>query len=460
MVRKNIISKCKSLVLMAVLMIGLLFAATNMDKLEVSAVAEHTVTFDYNTAGLSSNMPYDKNGVMIASVTNRTVDMDTGYLTNVSQYNPSNLFNPYYTYKWTYNGQPVDISSVEINKDTTFVLSWTAVKYHVNFYFANDEIKSMVTNLVERIDFTVESPRIELYEPNIPNYHFDGWYSGSTHIDMLYLAPGSTGDKNYTARFTPSEFTINYNTSAKNTDNPKHYNVTDDTIILAEPSQEGHIFKGWYTDNNYTTQVSMIDTTKGGNINLYPLWELEKYTVTYIMPDGYSRKVEVEYGKKAKLPEIEKNIFEIVITDVSRKNITEDTTIKIKVVNIWYVYVLAVAAIAGIVAAIIVNKKKKESVHENLRNRYQSGPSRTRATVSIIEKIPVTTTKSTKNKTTSTKLTKPTTTTAKSTTTKPSTKVESKPIVMPTQPKPITRNNPASSMAKKLGGTNKPNTKK
>ena len=94
MERKNIISKCKSLVLLTVLMLGLLFATANLDKLQVSAESEHTVTFDYNTSGLSANMPYDKNGVMRASVTNRTVEMATGYLSNVSQYNPSNLFNP------------------------------------------------------------------------------------------------------------------------------------------------------------------------------------------------------------------------------------------------------------------------------------------------------------------------------------------------------------------------------
>ena len=444
MERKNIISRCKSLVLLTVLMLGLLFATANMDKLQVSAESVHTVTFDYNTSGLSVNMPYDKNGVMRASVTNRTVDMSTGYLSNVSQYNPSNLFNPYYSYRWTYNGQPVDITSVEINKDTTFVMSWTPVKYSVNFYFANDEIKSMVTNLVEKIEFTVESPRIELYEPDIPNYHFDGWYSGSTHIDMLYLPAGSIGSKNYTARFTPTEFVINYNTDAKNNDNPKHYNVKDETIILAEPSLEGHIFKGWYSDESCTDQVTTIDTTKGGNISLYPLWELEKYIVTYIMPDGYSRKIEVEYGKKAELPEIKKNIFEIVVTDISRKNITEDTTITIKVVNIWYVYLLLVLAVVGTVVAVVVTKKKREDVHDNLRNRYQSGMSRTKATVSIIEKRPVASSKGARSKSTNEKPE-----------TKPTTKTTTKPTA-----KPITSKNPASSMAKKLGGVNKINTKK
>lgn len=460
MERKNIISRCKSFVLIAVMMLGLFFATANVDKFEASATTgEHTVIFDYNTSSLSANMPYDNNGIMRESVTTKTKYINTGYLTNVSQYNPSNLFNSYYTYRWTYNGQPVDIASIEINKDTTFVLSWTPVKYHVNFYFANDTIKSMVTNLVERIEFTVESPRIDLYEPNIPNYHFDGWYSGATHIDMLYLPAGSVGDKNYTARLTPSEFMINYNTSAKNSDNPKHYNVTDDTIVLAEPSQEGHIFKGWYSDEAYTKQVTMIDTTKGGNISLYPLWDLEKYTVTYILPDGYSRKIEVEYGKKAELPEIKKNVFEIVVTDVSRKNITEDTTIRIKVVNIWYVYVLGLALVAGVVTAIVMVKKKREEVHDSLRNRYQSGLPRTRATVSIIEKRPA----PNKKASSYSRITTSAKTTTKSTTTKSTnntTKTEAKASTAKSAVKPITNKNPASSIANKIGDKNKNTTKK
>ena len=437
--------------LLAILSLGFLFGLANIEQLQVYADTQHTVTFDYNAGALSPNLGLTNDERQ--SITNRTIKRGTGYLTNVNQYNPRIKC---YSFKWTYNGQPVDLASVEINKDTTFVISWTPVKYHVDFLFANDTIKSMVTNLVERIEFTVESPRIELYKPNIPNYNFDGWYSGTTHIDMLYLPAGSFGDKIYTARFTPKEFTIDYHTDAKNTDNPKHYNVTDSAIILAEPSQEGHIFLGWYSDSDYTTKVAMIDTTKGGNINLYPLWELEKYTVTYILPDGYSRKVEVEYGKKAELPEVKKNIFDIIVTDVSRKNITEDTTIRIKVVNIWYVYVLGVAAIVGIVAAIVINRKKREEVHDSLRDRYQARTTKpTRATVSIIEKRPIANIKTTTNLRT--------TTVTKTTNTKPTTKVDSKPIRVPQTPKPITRNNPATSLANKIDNsarTNKTKTKK
>ncbi len=375
----------------AIMLVGLAFLCVSVRSEDVNAQAGYTVAFDYNTSALSPNMPM--NDDMRTSVENYSIsNFDNGYLASTDVRLPSQSFNPYYSYEWTWNGQTVeDITEFQIIRNTTFVIKWTPKKYYVNFHFASEEIKSQVTNLVERIEFTVESPRIELYEPEVTNYRFDGWYNGSVHYDLLYLPAGSIGTKNLTARLTPTEYSINYNTSAKNVDNPKYYNVTDGIITLAEPSQEGHIFKGWYSDDSYSTKVTTIDTSLGGNISLYPLWELEVYIVTYILPNGYSRQVEVEYGKKAELPNIEKSIFEIVITDVSRKNITEDTTIKVKVVNIWYVYVLALVLVVGIVTTVILLKKKRERVHDNLRNRYQmAGAGKTpRATVSIIEKRPI-----------------------------------------------------------------------
>lgn len=433
---KGINSRFRIILSIAIMLIGMAFLCINVKGEEVSAQVGYTVTFDYNTSALSSNMPMTD--VMSASVENYSIsNFDNGYLTSNDVRMPNQAFNPYYSYVWTWNNQVVeDITEFQIIKNTVFVMKWTPKTYYVNFYFTSDEIKSQVTNLVERIEFTVESPRIELYEPEIPNYHFDGWYNGAAHYDLLYLPAGSTGSKNFTARLTPTEYYINYHTNAKNSDNPKYYNVTDGIITLAEPSQEGHIFKGWYLDTNYNDKVTTIDASLGGNINLYPLWELEVYTVTYILPNGYSRQVKVEYGKKADLPNIEKSIFEIIVTDASRKNITEDTTIRIKVVNIWYVYVIALVLIAGTITTVILVKKKRENVHDNLRERYQLAGTRTRATVSIIEKRPVSTKT---NKTTTRTQTKPTT---KTSTTK---KIDAK--------------NPATNISNKIKAVPKPNLK-
>lgn len=436
---KGINSKFRIILSVAIMLIGMAFLCIKVKGEEVKAQTGYTVIFDYNTSVLSSNMPMSAS--MRDSVENYSIpNFDKGYLTSTDVRFPNQSFNPYYSYVWTWNNQIIeDITKFQITSNTTLIMKWTPKTYHVNFYFANDNIKSKVTNLVEKIEFNIESPRIELYEPEVPNYHFDGWFNGAVHYDLLYLPAGSTGTKNFTARFTPIDYVINYNTDAKNTDNPKYYNVTEGIINLTEPSKEGHIFKGWYSDSSYTTKVKTIDCSIGGNINLYPLWELEVYKVTYILPDGYSRQINVEYGKQADLPKLEKSIFEIIVTDTSRNNITKDTTIRIRVVNIWYVYVIAATMILGLVVSIVLVREKRENVHKNLRNRYQlAGANRTvRATVSIIEKRSIS---------------KPT----NKTSTRPQTKTTTKSSLTN---KTINAKNPATSILNKIKSDTKTNTK-
>lgn len=290
---------------------------------------------------------------------------------------PHSIINNYYTYEWTnVNGDVVDPSTYSITEDTVFFAKWTPKEFKA--YLNYGGIENEITNLVTNYTFTVESPRIVLYTPRRPNYVFVGWYDTPNDIaskQYMYIESKSVGDKRLYAKFAPMEYYIDYNTDAEH-NNPRKYHVENDDITLLEPTLYGHIFKGWYADTKFNTPVTNIDCSKGGNIELYAKWELEVYEVTYILPNGLTKVVEVEYGKKVDLPKLNKSIFEIVKTDVSRKNITEDTTIEITLVNIWYVYVIAIMVIAGTVATIILVKKKRENTHNTLRNMYYSNSGR------------------------------------------------------------------------------------
>ena len=69
---------------------------------------------------------------------------------------------------------------------------------------------------------------------------------------------------------------------------------------------------------------------------------------------------------------LKKSIFEIIVTDKSRRNITENTEINIKIYNIWYVYVLGILALAGAVVGIVFTIKKSRSKKTKLRYVYQA----------------------------------------------------------------------------------------
>lgn len=347
-------------------------------RIDISANASnstHTVTFDFDKDRVLKYI--NSTSEILESLQSYTLTTPHNQIIEDSLIRvPHNTISRYYTYYWTYNGTRVDLGNFVINRDVKFVAEWVPRDNTAYFIFENEEVSAEVTNRVDTLKFNIESGRIELYRPIRQHYIFAGWYKPDSKIEETYIPAGTEGDKVYYAKFRPINYYINYNTAAT-ISNPTSYTVEDEDIILYDPVAEGHIFHGWYSDSGCTKPIDKIDTSVGGNISIYPLWELEKYAVTYTLPNGTKAVVMTEYGKKAELPKLEgKSIFSIVSTDVSRDNITADTSITIKYVNIWYVYVLGILVIAGIVVGIILAIRKRRDTHNALRSYYQSSMTR------------------------------------------------------------------------------------
>ena len=70
-------------------------------------------------------------------------------------------------------------------------------------------------------------------------------------------------------RYTRS--TINYvldgGTNAES--NPDGYYEGKTEVILADPEKEGYTFEGWYSDAEFTTQITSIDATQIGDVTLH-----------------------------------------------------------------------------------------------------------------------------------------------------------------------------------------------
>ena len=337
----------------------------------VYADGSYHVTFNFNTSRISEYMP---DSILQNFQSIQEVEVLAGGYASPAT-NPSSEIYNYYTLEWTQSGNVVDISNYPINSNVIFIAKWTPKLYRITYVFSSEQVKSEITNLKETEYYTVESPRINYYIPNRPNYYFVDWYASSLYKNNekeLYRPPKSIGDKYIYACFRPIDYFIDYHTNASNLHNPETYNVDMENIELVDIEQEGHIFQGWYSDASLTTPITTIDTSIGGDIDIYPKWELVKYKVTYIMPDGSKERIYCEYGKTAELPKINKSIFEVVTTDVSRNNIQGNTTIKIKLVNIWYVYVLGILLLGGGTVGIIFAIKRRNLKVNRLRFVYQS----------------------------------------------------------------------------------------
>lgn len=95
-----------------------------------------------------------------------------------------------------------------------------------------------------------------------------------------------------------------------NGDNPDSYHIESPDIILNDPTREGYIFGGWYTDSTMTgDRVEGIARGCHGNITLYAKWTARENKLILNANGGVGANVEktLKTGEQIKLPQL---IFE------------------------------------------------------------------------------------------------------------------------------------------------------
>jgi uncharacterized repeat protein (TIGR02543 family) len=138
--------------------------------------------------------------------------------------------------------------------------------------------------------YTVTTPTITLANPSQTGYTFGGWFTnaGLTGSPVTSIPTGSTGNLAFWAMWTINTYTITYNLNGgTNGSNPATYNATTPTITLANPSQTGYTFGGWFTNAGLTgSPVTSIPTGSTGNLAFWAKWTINTYTITYTLNGG------------------------------------------------------------------------------------------------------------------------------------------------------------------------------
>ncbi|MCM1568619.1 MAG: InlB B-repeat-containing protein [Roseburia sp.] len=122
-------------------------------------------------------------------------------------------------------------------------------------------------------------------------YVFNGWNTKADGSGKAYKAGAKVqnlskkdgGVVTLYAQWKKQIYTIQYrlNGGKNHKSNPKKYSVMTATIQLANPTRKGYTFKGWYSDSEYQTKVTVIPKGSTGNIELYAKWTANKYTIVY-----------------------------------------------------------------------------------------------------------------------------------------------------------------------------------
>ena len=149
--------------------------------------------------------------------------------------------------------------------------------------------------------YNIESATITLSDITSPGYTFEGWYTDETFEEQVdFISEGSFGDIELFAKWTPTEYSVNYvldggiNAEA----NPFVYTVetlggADGVIPLEDPTKytifsvnadgtvtyHAYEFLGWYKDSGFRQRISELSLALG-NVTLYAKWNESSETKT------------------------------------------------------------------------------------------------------------------------------------------------------------------------------------
>ncbi len=141
--------------------------------------------------------------------------------------------------------------------------------------------------------YDIETPDISLDYAAAPGYDFVGWYikeDGAEQKVSTIVTATHLYDITIVGRFTPKTYKINYNlddTMTNAVSNPSTFDVTMADVKLATPTKLGAKFIGWFDAPTGGNRVESIAcSTTYNDVNVYPVFELINYNITYVLYNG------------------------------------------------------------------------------------------------------------------------------------------------------------------------------
>ena len=163
----------------------------------------------------------------------------------------------------------------------TLYAQWNLVNYTISC-----DLKGGAVATANPTSYTIETATFTLNNPTRAGYTFAGWTgsNGETPQTTVQITKGSTGNKTYTANWTPNPYTITYDYAGGQGTNPATYTVETPTFQLAAPQRPGYNFLGWTGSNGETKQLIVsIATGSTGDKNYVAHWAINpNTTVAYL----------------------------------------------------------------------------------------------------------------------------------------------------------------------------------
>ena len=198
---------------------------------------------------------------------------------------------------WSLNGEPYDLNT-SVTANIMLTARWEICHHWVNFDSnGGSEVESQYVAYGE----TATEPTAPILE----GYHFVKWYRmvreewgrgewREYEEDFDFDEP-ITEEITLYAKWAINLYTITFETIGGTLIDSQVVSHGEIAVQPDDPEKTGHIFKGWYTDNTYSTEYD-FDNAVVSNLRIYAKWQAETYTVTLMDGDSKIEDKVVNYG--------------------------------------------------------------------------------------------------------------------------------------------------------------------
>ena len=162
--------------------------------------------------------------------------------------------------------------------DKTFYAKWTTNSYTLNYVMGGGAASTVSS-------YTVETPTITLPSPIKSGYNFVGWTDNQGNT-VTQLALGSTGNKTFTAHYSPIVYDLHYDLNGGSANTVSSYTIESNSISLPHPTKTGYSFSQWEDDQG--NPISTIYQGSIGDRYLIAVFDINSYTVSFNSNGGSS----------------------------------------------------------------------------------------------------------------------------------------------------------------------------
>ena len=161
------------------------------------------------------------------------------------------------------------ISNIVIFDDSITIVKGDPTIYTITFNLNGGEG-------IDDTIYTIESDSIILPIPTKIGYNFLGWFDNEEldGIPVTEISSGSTGDKEFWAKWEPTIYTITFNLNGGEGSDDTIYTIESETITLSFPTRTFYNFLGWF-DNEELDGIPITEISSGstGDKEFWAKWD-------------------------------------------------------------------------------------------------------------------------------------------------------------------------------------------